>query len=64
MLIILHLSFMIVAALFLIIGVAMAIFWRSKNYLVKSPQDFQYDRFYYANLWRVHGHRFRSHRRG
>jgi hypothetical protein len=40
MLIILHLSFMIGATLCLIIGVAMAMFWRSKNYWLKSHKTF------------------------
>ncbi|MBN1473520.1 MAG: hypothetical protein JW914_02790 [Syntrophaceae bacterium] len=40
MLIILHLSFMSGAALCLIIGVAMAIFWRSKNYWLKAHKTF------------------------
>lgn len=40
MLIILHLSFMIGAALCLIIGVAMAMFWRSKNYWLKAHKTF------------------------
>jgi uncharacterized membrane protein len=40
MLIILHLSFMIGAELCLIIGVAMAIFWRSKNYWLKTHKTF------------------------
>ncbi len=40
MLIILHLSFMIGATLCLIIGVAMAMFWRSKNYWLKAHKTF------------------------